>query len=171
MESFEAKPVSDNILSKEQFDEIFNCLSSLVEKVSLSAVLLVNSTGHILSHRIEKNIPVDPSVLASLIAGSFSASTETARLLGEQSHFKMLLHEGESQSMLISAVSSDFFLVVIFESAVALGMIRLFTKRTIEQLIPILARENNPSDIDNIFNKRFQSLLGEELDRTLTEIS
>jgi hypothetical protein len=82
----------------------------------------------------------------------------------------MVLHEGENQNVYVSSVTSEYFLIVIFEKDVALGMVRLFTKRTIDQLLPVL-KQNDKSNtrMDQIFSKQFQSLLDEELDQSLKE--
>ena len=82
----------------------------------------------------------------------------------------MVLHEGESQNVYVSSVTSEYFLIVIFEKDVALGMVRLFTKRTIDQLMPVLEQSDKSNvRMDQIFSKQFQSLLDDELDQTLRD--
>jgi predicted regulator of Ras-like GTPase activity (Roadblock/LC7/MglB family) len=161
----------DTVLSKAQFDGIFACLADLAAKLRLMAVLLVDSSGRILAQKIGegwKDTRLEG--LAALSAGSFSASNEMARLLGEQGRFKMVLHEGEKRNIFVCSVNPQYFLVVVFESGTVLGMIRLFTKRTVEQLVPILSDNSESArDIGQVFDRNFESLLGEELDRSLIE--
>jgi predicted regulator of Ras-like GTPase activity (Roadblock/LC7/MglB family) len=161
----------DSVLSKEQFDGIFTCLADLATKLRLMAVLLVDGSGRILAQKMGegwKDTRLEG--LAALSAGSFSASNEMARLLGEANRFKMVLHEGEKRNIFVCSVNPLYFLVVVFESGTALGMIRLFTRRTVEQLVPILSKSaESAQDLGRVFDRNFESLLGEELDRSLRD--
>ncbi len=159
------------ILSKEQFEEVSDCLSNLAEKLRVTATLLVNSGGRIIAKKVLGSSKVDPTLLSTLAASSYAAAREMARILGEKSNFKMVLHEGEGHNVFVASVNKDFFLIVIFESGVALGMVRLFTKKTIMQLLPILSKKDKKNvEIKQIFNRRFQAMLGEELDRSFKEL-
>ena len=162
--------VAQMILSKEQFEEVSDCLSNLAKKLRVTATLLVNSGGRVIAQKVLNPSKIDPTLLSTLAASSYAAAREMARILGEDSNFKMVLHEGENHNVFVASVNKDFFLVVIFESGVALGMVRLFTKKTIMQLLPILSKKNQKSvEMNQIFNRRFQSLLGEELERSFKE--
>lgn len=166
------KKAINGLLSSEQFKEISECLSNLAEKLRVSAVLLVNSSGEPVAQKVSSFWKGDTVLLSALTASSYSAAREMARILGENVNFKMVLHEGENHNIFISSISKDFFLIVIFQSGVALGMVRLFTKKTIEQLLPILIRRGEGNiRLDQIFDQQFQALLGEELDRSFKELS
>jgi predicted regulator of Ras-like GTPase activity (Roadblock/LC7/MglB family) len=173
METTEHRRDSVNtILSKQQFEEISDCLSKLAEKLQVTAVFLVDSAGRGIAQKVLKSWEGDSTLLSTLTASSYSATKEMARILGEQSNFKMVLHEGKHHNVYVSAVDGDHFLIVVFESRVALGMVRLFTKRTIAQLLPVLSEKGEGDfKMDQVFNQRFQSLLDEELDRSFKELS
>ncbi len=161
----------DAVLSKQQFDRIFSCLADLAAKLRLMAVLLVDGSGRILAQRMGEGWKESRlEGLAALASGSFSASNEIARLLGERDRFKMVLHEGQQRNIFMCSVGTRYFLAVVFESGTALGMIRLFTKKTVEELIPILADNSYPvQDLGRIFDKRFETLLDDELDRAFSD--
>jgi predicted regulator of Ras-like GTPase activity (Roadblock/LC7/MglB family) len=161
----------DMVLTKQQFDRIFSCLADLAAKLRLMAVLLVDGSGRILAQKMGEGWKDNRlEGLAALAAGSYSASNEMARLLGEGARFRMVLHEGERRNLFVCSVTPDFHLAVVFESGTAIGMIRLFTKRTVEQLVPVLSERTAPAqDIGKIFDRNFETLLGEELDRSLTD--
>ena len=163
-------PSVSNQLSRAQFENVSECLTYLAEKLRLSALILVNTSGQICAKKCAAKWQADTTLLATLTANSFAATVELARLLGERTHFKMVLHEGENQNVYVSSVTSEYFLIVIFEKDVALGMVRLFTKRTIDQLLPALEQSDQSNvRMDQIFSKQFQSLLDDELDQTLRE--
>jgi len=159
------------MLSQKQFDEISDCLSELARKLRVTALLLIDNSGRIVAKHLLGQWNVDATLMAVLTASTHAASREMARLLHERANFKMVLYEGEDHNTYISAAGENTFLVVVFESSVALGMVRLFTKRTIAQLMPVLNRHDAPSvEMDQIFDHRFQTLLDDELDRSFKEI-
>ena len=159
------------ILSREQFVKISDSLSALAVKLRVEAMLLVNTSGRIIASNIRTGWQGDTTLLSTLAASSFSAANEMGRILGEREQFKMVLHEGEKRNIFVSTVTSNYFLIVVFEKGVALGMVRLFTKKTIIDLVPILEDETRNLAAENIFDGHFSSLLDDELDRSLTEFS
>jgi len=162
----------DTFLSKAQFEEVSDRLSNLAEKLGVTAVLLVNSSGQTIAQKVRSSWDIDSTILSTLTASSYAAAKEMARILSEESNFKMVLHEGEHRNVYISSVNRDFFLIVVFKSGVALGMVRLFAKKTITQLVSVLPKRGEGSvSMDQIFDRRFQSLLGEELDRSFKNFS
>jgi predicted regulator of Ras-like GTPase activity (Roadblock/LC7/MglB family) len=157
-------------LSKEQFESVLALLSDLAVKLRISAVFLAEGTGRILALKKAAGFSGNAVVISTLAAAGFSATTEMASQLGEKEPFRMVLHEGRTQSVFVCSVCLDTILVVVFEPQVALGMIRLFTKRTIEEMRPILMRKPaEPLSLDRVFGGDFGTLLDEELDRSFKE--
>lgn len=159
----------NTILTKEQFDKIFMCISRLSDKLHVTSIRLIDSSGRIVAQKNSESSKEDPELISTLAAGCHAASKEMARLLGEKDNFKMVLHEGKNINVFISAVDENFFLVIVFTTNIALGMVRLFTKKTITELQPILSRKNEEIRMDQVFDHHFQSLLGDELDRSFKE--
>lgn len=159
----------DTILSERQFEEVSDCLSALAEKLRVTAVLLVTSGGRIVAQKVGGGWKGNPTLLSTLAASSYAAAKEMAKILEETENFQMVLHEGEKRSVFVSSVDGDFFVIVVFESGVALGMVRLFTKRTVAQLLAVLSRREEAVKMGQVFDRKFQSLLGEELDRSFRE--
>lgn len=154
--------------SKAKFESAAVCLTQLFEKLRLNAVLLVDHSGRIMAQKTAES-RTDPNALATLAAGSYAAMRELAGRIGEKTNFKMVLHEGEVHNIFISAVGREHFLMVISGKNIALGMVRLFTKRTIEELEPLLKERSPENSMDALFDDNFQSLLSDELDRSLRE--
>lgn len=157
------------ILSREQFVKIADTLAALAGKLRIEAMLLVNSSGRIIASNIKTGWRGDMTLLSTLAASSFSAANEMGRVLGEREHFKMILHEGAQRNIFVSTVNSHYFLIVVFEKGVALGMVRLLTKKTIQELVPILKTKSADKSAENIFDGKFTSQLDDELDRSLKE--
>ena len=161
---------NNTFLTQKQFKTVNENLSQLAEKLNITAVLIVNSTGQLISDHYTRNVNIDKIQMTSITAGSYSAAKEIARIIGEKANFKMILHEGEQYNVFIATINHDYFLIVLFEKSVAVGMVRLFTKKTAEQLLPVLSEEGqNKIQMDQIFNQKFQTLLNDKLDRSFTE--
>jgi len=156
---------SNESLNQSQYEQVMSCLTDLAQKLKLNAVILVNSAGRILAERISKSTQMETTVLATLASGTFAASNEMIRQLGENNNVRMMLHEGEKQNVFISSITDEIFLVIVFKTEVALGMVRLYAKRTLGQLQTIL-NQSDLNQFEEIFDKHFEELLSEKLDQT-----
>ena len=152
----------------DQFTAIAECLSGLAEKLNVLAVLLIDGMGRVLAEKtIQATAVPNSETLGALATGSFAASREMAKTIGE-TDFQMVLLEGKDRSTYITAVTDDAFLVVVFSTKTALGMVRLFTRRSVEQIRTVLARrEKRPEP--QFITPQFQSLLDDRLDSVFNE--
>jgi predicted regulator of Ras-like GTPase activity (Roadblock/LC7/MglB family) len=109
---------------------------------------------------------MNTTVLSALAASDFAATSEMAKLVGEEAKFKLLFHEGDKRNVYLSNVGDNFFLVVVFDVSVTLGLIRIYTKKAIEDLVTILEEESEELADENLIDSDFSSLLGDALDDT-----
>ncbi len=86
---------------------------------------------------------LDLSILSALAAGSFAATHELAKRLGE-SEFSALYHEGHGQHILMSALHHECLLVTIFGEKTNIGLVRFYAQQVTITLNELLqqAREN-----------------------------
>ncbi|HHS12861.1 MAG TPA: hypothetical protein ENN03_03720 [bacterium] len=163
--TFESHPKRlDSVLTRRQFDEVLQCLSALARKCRISAVFLVNGSGQILAEHNGKG--PSSAGLAALAAGSYAASREMARLLNETPQFPMVLYEGRNQNVFIASVAADCFLIVVFGRESALGMVRIFTRKTIEELAPVFGQTEQEPAPDGMIDASFREALNRRLDQT-----
>lgn len=153
------------ILNGKQYDIITKVLSELATKTKASAILFADMSGQLISQRGNTE-NMNTTVLSALAASDFAATSEMAKLVGEEAKFKLLFHEGDKRNVYLSNVGDDFFLVVVFDVSVTLGLIRIYTKKAIEDLATAL-EENSDDDQDSqIIDSDFSTLLGDALDDT-----
>jgi predicted regulator of Ras-like GTPase activity (Roadblock/LC7/MglB family) len=81
---------------------------------------------------------LDLSILSALAAGSFAATHELARRLGE-SEFSALYHEGHGQHILMSALSYECLLVTVFGEKTNIGLVRFYAQQAGHALNQLLA--------------------------------
>lgn len=154
------------ILNGKQYDGITKVLTELATKTKASAILFADMSGQLISQRGNTE-NMNTTVLSALAASDFAATSEMAKLVGEEAKFKLLFHEGEKRNVYLSNVGDNFFLVVVFDVSVTLGLIRIYTKKAIEDLGNILEDESDDLGSDEkIIDSDFSSLLGDALDDT-----
>ncbi len=160
----EAKQI---LLSEEQYHEIAQELDFLRGKLRSQLVLFGDLSGQLICQK--GDLPgADITILTALLAGDFSATTEIAKLLGQENQFRLHYHEGSRSNLYICSLTDQFFLAVIFDSTVTLGMVRIFTRKSIDKIGRII--ETNFEEmvkISNIINSEFKSYVTEGLDKIL----
>ena len=82
---------------------------------------------------------LDLSILSALAAGSFAATHELAKRLGE-SEFSALYHEGLGQHILMSALNFECLLVTVFGDKTNIGLVRFYAQQAGSLLNSLLAR-------------------------------
>jgi len=154
------------ILNGKQYDGITKILTELATKTKASAILFADMSGQLISQRGNTE-NMNTTVLSALAASDFAATSEMAKLVGEEAKFKLLFHEGEKRNVYLSNVGDNFFLVVVFDVSVTLGLIRIYTKKAIEDLGGILDDDSDSGEgEDKLIDSDFSSLLGDALDDT-----
>ena len=153
------------VLSGEMYKAIAEILSDLASKTRAKTIIFADMNGHPITQRgqtTEINIPN----MAALAAGDFAATAEMSKMIGEKQRFKYLFHEGEKTNIYLSNVGDNFLLVIIFAAEIALGMIRIFTKRAIDTLQELLSQvKDEDQKASKFLDVEFSTYLNQELDK------
>ncbi len=107
--------------------------------------LLVDKAGHMVTQvGSVEGIPLD--TISALVAGSFAATRELAKQLGEE-EFSLLFHQGKGINMQLMLVGDRSIMVTIFDERTTVGMVRLYAKQAATKLLTIMkeVRERRPS--------------------------
>jgi predicted regulator of Ras-like GTPase activity (Roadblock/LC7/MglB family) len=80
---------------------------------------------------------LDLSILSALAAGSFAATHELAKRLGE-AEFSALYHEGHGQHILMSALHHECLLVTVFGEKTNIGLVRFYAQQVTNVLNSLL---------------------------------
>jgi len=97
------------------------------------------------------------------VAGSFAATKEMARLLGEE-EFSALFHQGSRDNIQLTLVGDRTLLTILFDDKTTVGMIRLYATETSRKLGEVFAdasgRADNPEvAVDDTYHDRARSKL------------
>jgi predicted regulator of Ras-like GTPase activity (Roadblock/LC7/MglB family) len=119
-------------------------LKSAVQRAEAKAIYISDRGGNILAVYTLKAIPQEDN-LSALAAGSFFATQELARMIGEGG-FECVFHQGTNSSMYMQNLSNDMLMLVVFGTESNPGLIRLYcgqAARTVNGLFAA-AEEEGP---------------------------
>ncbi len=120
------------VFYENDIQQIEKIMQKFIKLTKAKCVLLVDKDGHMIT-RVGGEITFDQDTISALVAGSFAATKEMARLLGEN-EFSALYHQGRSDNIQLSLVGDRTILTVIFNENTTLGMIRLYVAETVRKL-------------------------------------
>jgi len=111
-------------------------LSDLLVRAEAEAVFLCDRGGNIIAQSSANTYSREDN-MAALAAGSFFATRELARLLGE-SEFHCVFHQGETNSVYMQQTTFDLLMLVVFGKESNPGLVRLYATeggRAIDKLM------------------------------------
>jgi predicted regulator of Ras-like GTPase activity (Roadblock/LC7/MglB family) len=111
-------------------------LDGFLELSGARSALLIDREGHLVTRRGE-TVQSSLESISALIAGSFAATREMARLLGEP-HFTTLFHQGARDSIQVSLVGDTALFATVFDGRTNLGLVRYYATETAQRLEGIM---------------------------------
>ena len=116
--------MADIILTGPALEQARAQIDESLVKAGVHTVLLIDQSGNIVASCGEKRRDLDMTSLAALAAANFGATSQMAKLIGEDD-FSLLFHKGKKDSIHFAKVGQDMILVTIFGDEVSLGLVRL----------------------------------------------
>lgn len=115
--------------------------------------ILIDKEGHMVT-KAGTTGDIDLQSVSALVAGSYAATREMARLLGED-EFSVLFHQGKKDSIQLTLVGERTILATLFDERTTIGMVRLYAKEASEKLASIFhdihARPDRDPDLGSDF--------------------
>ena len=129
--------------------------------------MLIDVEGHPVT-QVGSTDGINLETIAALVAASFAATKEVAKILGEN-EFTSLTHQGKHESIQLSLVGNRTILATIFDSEeTTIGMVMFYTKELVEKLQGIFEEiktrkapqagvfdEGGLNDLDNVLDDMF----------------
>jgi hypothetical protein len=128
-------------------------------------IVLADITGQLIT-QVGTAEDAAPAELAALLGGSFSAEFGLARQLREERSFNLRYHEGVRFDLYAANVGDQLFLLLLFDrrmGASRISMVWLYTKRAIQDLLPLVAGERM-LDTTEVLSPEFSASLADRLD-------
>ena len=127
------------VFYQKDIERLDSELDAFLELSHARSVMLIDLDGHPVTRRGEPSESSDDSI-AALIAGSFAATREVARLLGEE-NFSVMSHQGQRDSIQLQIVSARTVMAVLFDGRTNLGLVRFYSQETVKRLNEFLTSE------------------------------
>ncbi len=151
-------------LHEPEYNRIKAILDKVQKELRADIVLLVSQSGQPVVI-LESEEKFDYTSLASLAAANLAATDGLANLVGE-GEFSVLVHQGRNRSLYISDLLRKFSLVLVFNAATTLGLVRYKAKKAVillEEVIQDVLRRSE-KDAPAMENPDFSE---EELEKLL----
>ena len=157
------------VFYREDIRNINRILREFLKLSNAKCALLVDKEGHLVTKRGNTS-SFDLDTICALVAGSFAATREMARLLGE-TEFSVLFHQGKRDNIQLTLVGDTTLLTVIFDEKTTLGMVRLYATEAAEQLNDIFQRRrvNCGGHADETIDEGFHADAKDKLDDVFGE--
>lgn len=147
----------------ETYEKVDQLLGELLTKSQSRYALIVDLKGFVLAHAKALWAPKPPSLdsLATLVASNYSANSAIAKLFNETG-FKEMVQQGDTIGLYCEELEDKALLVTIFDDSTALGRVKLFSKKTVDEIRQVLANsaERAPSlDFDDAWKNSTKALI------------
>jgi predicted regulator of Ras-like GTPase activity (Roadblock/LC7/MglB family) len=120
------------ILSDQDIGCIEQSLDKMLSSSGAHCALLIDRSGQLISSSGDPST-LDVIALSALTAANFGATSEIARLLGED-EFALLFHKGKNENVHFSKIGAEFIMVTLFDDRTTLGLVRLRTEKVVHEL-------------------------------------
>jgi predicted regulator of Ras-like GTPase activity (Roadblock/LC7/MglB family) len=141
-------------LTIENVATLDGLLADFLQKAEAELTVLIDRGGNVISQFGDVTV-MDVTTIGALAAGSFAATRELARRIGEM-EFNALYHQGNGSHIFMNSVDPDTIMITVFGSRTTVGLVRfssLATAQAVAELLRTLrsAREDRfsflPADV------------------------
>lgn len=123
------------VFYKEDIDKIDKMLEEMLRLSKAKCALLIDKDGHLVTKQGGSS-SYDTDTIAALVAGSFAATKEMARILGEE-EFSVLFHQGKKDNIHLTLVGNRTLLAIIFDDKTTVGMVRLYSNEVTKKMVNV----------------------------------
>jgi predicted regulator of Ras-like GTPase activity (Roadblock/LC7/MglB family) len=136
------------VFYKDDIDKIEGLLEDFLRVGKAKCAMLIDKDGHMVTG-VGSTSSYDTDTVSALVAGSFAATKQMAKLLGEE-EFSVMFHQGKKDSIQLSMVGERTILACIFDESTTVGMIRHYAVKVADRLTQlfneIAARKGEPKE-------------------------
>ncbi|HJX25806.1 MAG TPA: roadblock/LC7 domain-containing protein [Chthoniobacterales bacterium] len=119
-------------------------LSDFLKKTEADLTVVIDRGGNVISQFGDMNA-MDVTIIAALAAGSFAATQELARRIGEV-EFNALYHQGNGSHIFMNSVDDETIMITVFGPSTTVGLVRFYsatTGQSVAALLQSLSREGD----------------------------
>src|SRR5438067_12858328 len=124
------------VLTIEDVATLDGVLADFLKKTESDLTVVIDRGGNVISQCGDMDV-MDVTVIAALAAGSFAATRELARRIGEI-EFNALYHQGNGSHMFMNSVDDDTIMITVFGADTNAGLVRYYSVAAAQSVAAIL---------------------------------
>jgi predicted regulator of Ras-like GTPase activity (Roadblock/LC7/MglB family) len=150
------------VFYRDDVDRINRILEEFLKLSGAKQNILIDKEGHPVT-QVGASATFNIDTISALVAASFAATREMARLLGED-EFTILSHQGKKDHIQLTLIADRCILTTMFDDKTTIGMVRLYAQEAAKKLNALFAeiadRKDEPREsIGDEFGSAAQSAL------------
>lgn len=124
------------VLTIEDVATLDGVLGDFLKKTEAELTIVIDRGGNVISQCGDMDV-MDVTVIAALAAGSFAATRELARRIGEV-EFNALYHQGNGSHMFMNSVDDETIMITVFGTRTTVGLVRFYSANTAQNVAQVL---------------------------------
>ncbi len=136
-------------LTIENVATLDGVLAEFLTKAEAELTVVIDRGGNVISQFGDMTV-MDVTIIAALAAGSFAATKELARRIGEV-EFNALYHQGNGSHIFMNSVDADTIMITVFGRRTTVGLVRFYSASAavnVAALLASLSRESHGFSFD-----------------------
>jgi predicted regulator of Ras-like GTPase activity (Roadblock/LC7/MglB family) len=123
-------------LTIEHVASLDGILADFLKKADADLAVVIDRGGNVISQYGDFAI-LDVTIIAALAAGSFAATRELARRIGEV-EFNALYHQGNGNHIFMNSVDENTIMITVFGPRTTVGLVRFYSAATAAAVAELL---------------------------------
>jgi predicted regulator of Ras-like GTPase activity (Roadblock/LC7/MglB family) len=128
-------------LTIEDVANLDGVLGNFLTKAEADLTVVIDRGGNVISQFGDMTV-MDVTIIAALAAGSFAATKELARRIGEV-EFNALYHQGNGKHIFMNSVDDDTIMITVFGRRTTVGLVRFYSAITAQSVAALLKSLQN----------------------------
>lgn len=123
-------------LTIENVATLDGVLAEFLTKSEAELTVVIDRGGNVISQFGDMTV-MDVTIIAALAAGSFAATKELARRIGEV-EFNALYHQGNGNHIFMNSVDEETIMITVFGPRTTVGLVRFYSLSTAQNIAALL---------------------------------
>jgi predicted regulator of Ras-like GTPase activity (Roadblock/LC7/MglB family) len=124
------------VLTIEDVAALDGVLEDFLTKAEAELTVVIDRGGNVISQFGDMGV-TDVTIIAALAAGSFAATRELARRIGEL-EFNALYHQGNGNHIFMNSVDEDTIMITVFGVRTTVGLVRFYSAAAAHRVAEVL---------------------------------
>jgi predicted regulator of Ras-like GTPase activity (Roadblock/LC7/MglB family) len=126
------------VLTIQDVATLDGVLGDFLKKAEADLTVVIDRGGNVISQFGDHDV-TDVTIIAALAAGSFAATRELARRIGEV-EFNALFHQGNGSHMFMNSVDEETIMITVFGTRTTVGLVRFYSASAAQSVAGILKK-------------------------------